>query len=130
MVRLPHRRSADKLPTVSRYCLLSVSIDQLDKADAPLIPEAFIYLLGVQCLVSLSDGLARYTSPLYNTIAVQKPPAGSIEAPRARAHSTLLRCPTCPKPSLPVRDAERSVACASCGPLLPPYHEPLRLHLR
>jgi hypothetical protein len=126
MVRLPHRRSADKLPTVSRYCLLSVSIDQLDKADAPLIPEAFIYLLGVACLVSLSDGLARYTSPLYNTIAVQKPPAGSMEPARALAHSTLLRCP---KPSLPVRDAERSVACASCGPL-PPYHEPLRVHLR
>ena len=63
--------------------LLSVSIDQLDKADAPLIPEAYIYLLGVQCLVSLSDGLAGYTFPLYNTLAVQKPPAGSTEPVRA-----------------------------------------------
>ena len=83
MVRLPNRCSADKLPTFSCHCLLSVSIDQLDKADAPLIPEAYIYLLGVQCLVSLSDGLAGYTFPLYNTLAVQKPPAGSMESVRA-----------------------------------------------
>ena len=60
-----------------------VSIDQLDKADAPPIPEAYIYLLGVQCLVSLSDGLAVYVFPLYNNLAVQKPPAGSTEPVRA-----------------------------------------------
>ncbi|KAF8500785.1 hypothetical protein F5888DRAFT_1793216 [Russula emetica] len=58
-------------------------IDQLDKADAPLIPEAYIYLLGVQCIVSLSDGLAGHTFPFYNTLAVQKPPAGSSEPVRA-----------------------------------------------
>ncbi|KAI0300723.1 hypothetical protein B0F90DRAFT_1722805 [Multifurca ochricompacta] len=58
-------------------------IDQLDKADAPPIPEAYIYLLGVQCLVSLSDGLAGYAIPLYNTFAIQKPPAGSTEPVRA-----------------------------------------------
>ena len=83
MVRLPNRHFADKSPTFPRDCLLSVSIDQLDKADAPLIPEAYIYLLGVQCLVSLSDGFAGYTFPLYNTLAVQKPPAGSTEPVRA-----------------------------------------------
>jgi hypothetical protein len=59
------------------------SIDQLDKADAPPIPEAYIYLLGVQSLVSLSDGLAGYSIPLYNTLAAQKPPAGSTEPMRA-----------------------------------------------
>ena len=37
----------------------------------------------MQCLVSLSDGLAGYTFPLYNTLAVQKPPAGSTEPVRA-----------------------------------------------
>ncbi|KAI0268497.1 hypothetical protein BGY98DRAFT_1019092, partial [Russula aff. rugulosa BPL654] len=35
-------------------------IDQLDRADVPLIPEAYIYLLGVQYLVSLSNGLTGY----------------------------------------------------------------------
>ncbi|KAI0264545.1 hypothetical protein BGY98DRAFT_1040842, partial [Russula aff. rugulosa BPL654] len=35
-------------------------IDQLDRADAPLIPEAYTYLLCVQYLVSLSDGLTGY----------------------------------------------------------------------
>jgi hypothetical protein len=39
--------------------LLFVSIDQLDKAEAPFIPEAYIF--GVQYLVLLSDGLAGYT---------------------------------------------------------------------
>ena len=50
--------SADKLLTFSCHSLLSVSIDQLNKADALLTPEAYIYLLGKQCLVSLSNGLA------------------------------------------------------------------------
>ncbi|KAI9435094.1 hypothetical protein H4582DRAFT_1817945 [Lactarius indigo] len=67
-------------------------IDQLDKADAPPIPDAYIYLIGVQCLVSLSDGLAGYAIPLYTTLAVQKPLPGSAEpvrAPGALDPSTL-----------------------------------------
>jgi hypothetical protein len=46
----------------------------------------------VQCLVSLSDGLAGYAIPLYNNFAKQKPPAGSTEpvrAPGALDPSTL-----------------------------------------
>jgi hypothetical protein len=108
MVRPPDQRSADRLPTFSRHCLLSVSIDQLDKADAPLIPETYIYLLGVQCLLSLSDGLAGYSFPLYNTIAVQKPPAGSYGPTRpyyaARNRASQGRATNC------TRDAERRLA--------------------
>ncbi|KAG6888448.1 hypothetical protein C0992_008477 [Termitomyces sp. T32_za158] len=48
-------------------------IDQLDKADSPPIPESYIYLLAVQCLVSLCDGLASFTGPLYTTIVIQRP---------------------------------------------------------
>jgi hypothetical protein len=79
MVRLPNRCSANGLPTFSLHRLLPISIDQLDKADAPLISEAYIYLLGVQYLVSLSDGLTGYSFHLYNTVAVQNPPTGSTE---------------------------------------------------
>jgi hypothetical protein len=43
----------------------------------------------VQCLVSLPDGLAGYTFPLYNTFTVQKPPVGSPSPCLHRAHSTL-----------------------------------------
>ncbi|KAI0268964.1 hypothetical protein BGY98DRAFT_1101372 [Russula aff. rugulosa BPL654] len=46
-------------------------IDELDKADAPLIPEASVHLLGVQYPVSFSNGLTVILS-LYNTLAVQK----------------------------------------------------------
>jgi len=50
----------------------------LDNAHALLILEAYIYLLGVQCL-SLSDGLVGYTFPLYNALTVQTPPADSTK---------------------------------------------------
>lgn len=53
------------------------SIDQLDKADAPPIPESYIYLLAVQCLVSLSEGLASFTAPLYASIVIQQRPTQS-----------------------------------------------------
>ena len=50
----------------------------------------------MQCLVSISDGLAGYTFPLYNTLAVQKALAHSIEPVRALGLLTLLHDP---KPS-------------------------------
>ncbi|KAJ3005991.1 hypothetical protein NUW54_g4103 [Trametes sanguinea] len=61
-------------------------IDQLDKADSPPIPESYLYLLGVQCLVSLCEGFASFTAPLYNSIMVQKPRSAGdpvIRAPPA-----------------------------------------------
>ena len=64
MVRLP----INVLPTsgqlFSHHFLLSINIDQLDKTDAPLIPEAYIHLLGMQHPVSFSNGLKGYTVPL------------------------------------------------------------------
>jgi hypothetical protein len=110
MVRLPNRRSADKLPTFPRYCLLSLSIDQLDKADAPLIPEAYIYLLGVQCLVSLSDGLAGYAFPLFNTLAVQKPPAERACTGRTRPYYAARNRASPGRATNCARDAERKPA--------------------
>ena len=70
--------------------LLPISIDQLDTADAPLIPEAYIYLLGVQYLVLLSDGLTGYSFPLYNTVVVQNLPTGSTETVRATGPLDLM----------------------------------------
>ncbi len=67
-------------------------IDQLDKADSPPIPESYLYLLGVQCLVSLCEGFSTSTGPLYNSIMVQKPRSAGepvIRAPPALDLSTL-----------------------------------------
>ncbi|KAL1725821.1 guanine nucleotide exchange factor in Golgi transport N-terminal-domain-containing protein, partial [Schizophyllum commune] len=61
-------------------------IDQLDKAEAPPIPESYIYLLGLQCLVSLCEGFAAYTGPLYTALVIQRPRAAGdavIRAPPA-----------------------------------------------
>ncbi|KAF9233451.1 guanine nucleotide exchange factor in Golgi transport N-terminal-domain-containing protein [Melanogaster broomeanus] len=52
-------------------------IDQLDKADSPPIPESYVYLLGVQCIVSLCEGFASFTGPLYTSLMpiIRAPPA-------------------------------------------------------
>ncbi|KAL9488997.1 hypothetical protein ACSS6W_001274 [Trichoderma asperelloides] len=39
-------------------------IDQLDKTEAPAIPESYIYSLILACISSLSDGLAKFILPL------------------------------------------------------------------
>lgn len=39
-------------------------IDQLDKTEAPFIPESYVYSLILSCLSSLSDGLAKFILPL------------------------------------------------------------------
>ncbi|EHK48274.1 hypothetical protein TRIATDRAFT_215962 [Trichoderma atroviride IMI 206040] len=39
-------------------------IDQLDKTEAPAIPESYIYSLILACVSSLSDGLAKFILPL------------------------------------------------------------------
>jgi hypothetical protein len=51
MVRLLEQRPADRRLTFSHHCL-SVSIDPLDKADAPLIPEAYISPWGAMPLLT------------------------------------------------------------------------------
>ena len=100
MARLSNQRSADPLPSFSGRCPpIPVGIDQPNKADAQLIPEAYIYALGVQCLVSLSDGLVGYAFPLNNTLAVQKPPIGSTGP---------MRAPDATTPTEPVRTGLRT----------------------
>ena len=69
-----------------------VSIDQLDKADAPPIPESYIYLLAVQCIVSLCEGFASFSGPIYTNLVMQRPRAPGeavIRAPPALDLSTL-----------------------------------------
>ncbi|CAE7121297.1 unnamed protein product [Rhizoctonia solani] len=67
-------------------------IDQLDKADSPIIPETYIYLLSLQCFVSLADSLTTSTLQQYTTIVLQRPRAAGeaiIRAPPALDLSTL-----------------------------------------
>ncbi|KAF8874390.1 hypothetical protein CPB84DRAFT_1817905 [Gymnopilus junonius] len=67
-------------------------IDQLDKADAPPIPEPYIYLLAVQCIISLCEGFASFSGPIYTSIAIQRPRAAGdavVRAPPALDLNTL-----------------------------------------
>lgn len=68
------------------------SIDQLDKADSPIIPETYIYLLSLQCFVSLADSLSSSTLQQYTSIMLQRPRAAGeaiIRAPPALDLTTL-----------------------------------------
>jgi hypothetical protein len=48
----------------SQWSVLRVPcIDQLDKAEAPSIPSAYLYSLALTCMNSFSDGLARFLLP-------------------------------------------------------------------
>ncbi|KAK4051549.1 Endocytosis and vacuole integrity protein [Microbotryomycetes sp. JL201] len=48
-------------------------IDQLDKADAPPIPDTYIFLLALQCLASLTEGFASYALSAYSTVMQSRP---------------------------------------------------------
>ncbi|KJA13954.1 hypothetical protein HYPSUDRAFT_220677 [Hypholoma sublateritium FD-334 SS-4] len=66
-------------------------IDQLDKADAPPIPESYIHLLTVQCIISICEGFAS-SGPIYSNIAIQCPRAAGdsvVRAPPALDLTTL-----------------------------------------
>src|ERR1700722_7665327 len=71
------------------YCC---SIDQLDKADAPPIPDPYLYLLGLQCLVSLCEGFVTFTGPIYTALVIHRPRSAGdalIRAPQALDLTTI-----------------------------------------
>ncbi|KAF8754296.1 C-terminal region of Mon2 protein [Rhizoctonia solani] len=78
--------------SVSSSSMKLQCIDQLDKADSPIIPETYIYLLSLQCFVSLADSLTTSTLQQYTTIMLQRPRAAGeaiIRAPPALDLSSL-----------------------------------------
>jgi len=52
-------------------------IDQLDKSDAPVIPETYVFLLALQCLNAIGEGFAAYTLPIYSALMARRPKAGN-----------------------------------------------------
>ncbi|GAA6060857.1 hypothetical protein JCM10212_006237 [Sporobolomyces blumeae] len=47
-------------------------IDQLDKAEPPPIPETYIFLLAVQCLVAVSDGFREFTLGTFGRVVEEE----------------------------------------------------------
>lgn len=47
------------------------SIDQLDKADPPTIPDTYIFYLALLCLNSIADGLAGFALPKFSPGSVK-----------------------------------------------------------
>ncbi|GJJ14425.1 hypothetical protein Clacol_008689 [Clathrus columnatus] len=81
--------------TVSGVASMIVSETGLSvggSTDSPPIPESYIYLLALQCLVILVEGFASLVLPLYNSIAIVRPRAAGesvIHAPPALDLSSL-----------------------------------------
>ncbi|KAM0751477.1 hypothetical protein T439DRAFT_287566 [Meredithblackwellia eburnea MCA 4105] len=71
--------------SISTSTLKLQCIDQLDKADAPPIPDTYVFLLALQCLASLSDGFATYTLSAYSSILSSRPRVPGETASRAPA---------------------------------------------
>ena len=90
--------------------LPSFSIDQLDKADSPPIPESYIYLLAVQCIVSLCEGFASFTGPIYTSIVVQKPRTAGESVIRAPPSLDVDTLPQDDKVALQLRSIRDMVA--------------------
>ncbi|KAI9248499.1 hypothetical protein BDA99DRAFT_548865 [Phascolomyces articulosus] len=51
--------------TLNYLSLYISSIDQLDKADPPTIPETYIFYLAAVCLNAIADGLAGFALPRF-----------------------------------------------------------------
>ena len=69
------------------------SIDQLDKADPPPIPDTYVYLLALQCIASLAGALAALTIPVYNAITLQRPRSAGEPVFRAPAALDISSLP-------------------------------------
>lgn len=65
-------------------------LDQLDKADAPNLPETYVYAMVLECLTNFSDSLARVILPL--TVQHDKSEtAASDESEEANGHHVAQR---------------------------------------
>ncbi|KAF7416059.1 hypothetical protein PC9H_002319 [Pleurotus ostreatus] len=73
-------------------------IDQLDKADAPPIPETYIYLLGLQSICTLCEGFSSYATPLYNTIITHRSREAGDSTMRAPPALDLAKLASAPSP--------------------------------
>lgn len=62
----PAEFSAEKSSVKLQY------IDQLDKADAPVMPDTYMYLLALQCLSALATGFHHVTQSAFNDYATQR----------------------------------------------------------
>lgn len=98
------------------------SIDQLDKADAPQIPETYIYLLAVQCIVSLCEGFAAFVGPLYTSIIMARPRVAGDPVIRAPPALDLSKLGSDLTPSASSTSSPASSPSASRTPTPSPSH--------
>lgn len=59
----------------------SHSIDQLDKADPPPIPETYIFYLAAVCLNSIADGLAGFALPRFAAGSGRSASTSTVKSP-------------------------------------------------
>lgn len=66
------------------------SIDQLDKADPPIIPETYIFYLALLCLNSIADGLGGFALPRFSPGIVKSNPEEVAKDDTAKKDLSLV----------------------------------------
>ncbi|EFP90450.2 uncharacterized protein PGTG_16037 [Puccinia graminis f. sp. tritici CRL 75-36-700-3] len=56
-------------------------IDQLDKAEAPVIPETYVYLLALQCICNVAEGFAGFALVQHEEFRHSRPNNASDDTP-------------------------------------------------
>lgn len=91
-------------------------IDQLDKAEAPAIPDTYTALLSLQCIVAVSDGFASNTLPAYTTLMAHRMPVEPGQNLTSPPALDLASCP--PEPAYDALRTVQDMADASWPALL------------
>lgn len=80
-------------------------IDQLDKTEAPSVPETYIYSLTLACLSGFSEGLAKFILPL--TVPDAKSRKKAAKGTEAEGESTPADAPEIPSRAVLERQASK-----------------------
>jgi hypothetical protein len=89
----------------------SPCLEQLDKTDPPTVPETYIYALVLECLNSLSDGLAKLTLPLtvqHEKSRSETPSGTNGHPPDGRSTSSRSRSQSFRKRAVPLNPLEQT----------------------
>ncbi|KAH8929287.1 hypothetical protein BT69DRAFT_1345966 [Atractiella rhizophila] len=79
-------------------------IDQLDKAEAPGMPDTYVFYLATQCITSIAEGFAQFALPTYSSIIASRARRTSGDSGEVSASTSNKAPPALELDSLPPED--------------------------
>lgn len=94
-------------------------LEQLDKSDAPTLPDTYLYAMVLECLSGFSDSLARTILPLtVHTERSRSKSSGRSSNPRQRARSLSFKTGAVPLNPLEAKEAPYAARVAAVAGLI------------